>query len=87
MTSSYFIKKVQNNLILNDVIANNSISLIIGDGESIIGVTKKFFISVDEGITWKEEEMPDGLYVKPVAFWGKEKVWTYCGTGYIQTRR
>ena len=68
-------------------IINNDISLIIGDGATIIGVTHKYFKSTDLGKTWSQEKMPSQLYADPIAFWGRDKVWTYSGAGSIQLRR
>lgn len=61
-------------------IADNRIYLITGDGGSIVGVTKRFFISEDLGKTWNEEEIPFNLIVEPICF-GNGKIWSYDGTG------
>lgn len=61
-------------------IKDNVISLITGDGESVIGVTKRFFISQDLGKSWTEEKIPFDLSVEPLSF-DVGKIWSYYGIG------
>lgn len=68
-------------------VVDNNISLIVGEEATLIGVTKKFYKSINKGKSWVIEEMPSSLYVKPVAFYGKDKVWIYCGAALIQIRQ
>ena len=66
-------------------IHDNTISIITGDGGTVMGVTKRFFISHDLGKNWTEEEIPFSMIVKPV-YLDQEKVWSYNGIG-LQIRR
>ena len=61
-------------------IRDNVISIITGDGGTIIGVTKRLFISRDTGQTWTEEKMPFDLKVEPLSF-DMGRIWSYYGLG------
>lgn len=68
-------------------VVGSDISLIVGDEGSVLGVTHKYFKSTDKGHTWIQETIPSSLYVQPIAFLGKDKVWAYSGAASIQVRK
>lgn len=66
-------------------IRDNTISIITGDGGTIMGVAKRFFISYDLGRSWTEEEIPFSMIVKPICF-DRDRIWSYNGIG-LQIRK
>ena len=68
-------------------VENNNISLILSAGESILGVSKKFYHSNNGGGTWNREKIPFSLYTNPIAYFGNNSIWIYGGAGMFQQRK
>jgi hypothetical protein len=66
-------------------IYDNVISIITGDGGTIVGVVKRFFVSYDLGKNWIEEYIPFPMITEPIYF-NNERIWSYYGTG-LQLRK
>ncbi len=67
-------------------ITGDNIHLFLGEKGTIIGVSKRFFVSTNLGKTWKEEKLKSKLYVNPIAYHEANHIWAYSGGGSIQRR-